>query len=71
MLLISSSYRTDATHKHDNVTRNCNFPGERQLEYFVNYTKSNCETEFNINYFNKKCNCVPYYLPGLSFLRTT
>ncbi|KAG5682311.1 hypothetical protein PVAND_011670 [Polypedilum vanderplanki] len=40
--------------------RNCFFNGEKQLRYFKQYTKYNCEQECLSNYTAKKCNCVKF-----------
>ena len=50
--------------RYSNTTRLCNFPDERQLKYYKNYTRANCELEAKIDNFKTKCGCKPYYFPG-------
>lgn len=42
--------------------RNCFLEGEKKLEYFRIYTKSNCEQECLSMAIHKTCGCVPFYL---------
>eukprot|EP00093_Oithona_nana_P001068 01068.XXX_2260_3474_1 [CDS] Oithona nana genome sequencing. len=52
------------TERYDNLTRGCNFAHERQLKYYKNYTRANCELEAKIDGFKENCGCKPYYFPG-------
>ena len=52
------------TERYDNLTRGCNFANERQLKYYKNYTRANCELEAKIDGFKENCGCKPYYFPG-------
>ncbi|CAO1407576.1 unnamed protein product [Diamesa tonsa] len=40
--------------------RNCFFDGEKQLRFFRQYTKYNCEQECLSNYTQKSCGCVKF-----------
>lgn len=44
--------------------RNCFFENERTLQFFQNYSKSNCEHECQSFAFSDRCGCVPFYLVG-------
>ena len=52
------------TRRYSNLTRGCNFADERQLRYYKNYTRANCELESKIDAFQENCGCKPYYFPG-------
>jgi amiloride-sensitive sodium channel len=41
-------------------TRGCYFDGERKLQFFKSYTKSNCEYECFSNYSYLMCGCVKF-----------
>ncbi|XP_072394413.1 pickpocket protein 28-like [Diabrotica undecimpunctata] len=43
--------------------RNCYFPNEKQLQYFVNYTQMDCQIECKTNHTLKQCGCVDFYMP--------
>uniref|UniRef100_A0A1I8NYL2 Pickpocket protein 28-like n=1 Tax=Stomoxys calcitrans TaxID=35570 RepID=A0A1I8NYL2_STOCA len=43
--------------------RQCYFSNERPLSYFQYYTRRNCESECDANFFLRTCNCIPYHLP--------
>lgn len=36
---VISIFRTDATKSYSNLTRNCNFQGERILQYYSTYSR--------------------------------
>ena len=59
------SHSTEATRKYTNITRDCNFEHELELEYFTVYTRSNCEVEKSVKYYVQECDCKPYFLPGI------
>jgi hypothetical protein len=46
-----------------NFSRQCFWPGERQLKYFQIYSKSNCELECLADFIVEICECVPFYFP--------
>ena len=52
------------TRRYSNLTRGCNFADERQLRYYKNYTRANCELESKIDAYQENCGCKPYYFPG-------
>lgn len=52
---------TNAVKSLSMSQRNCVFPGEIFLDYFKDYTDSNCYTECVIKRILKLCKCVPYY----------
>jgi acid-sensing ion channel, other len=39
--------------------RKCYFSNERRLQYFNQYTQSNCEIECIAEFINQKCKCLP------------
>ncbi|KAI8424617.1 hypothetical protein MSG28_003050 [Choristoneura fumiferana] len=43
--------------------RQCYFPEERQLRYFLTYTASNCRLECLSNYTFQHCGCVWFHMP--------
>ncbi|GLG96277.1 Sodium channel protein Nach [Gryllus bimaculatus] len=43
--------------------RQCYFPGERPLRFFLQYTQSNCRLECLANFTLSQCGCVPFYMP--------
>ncbi|KAL3273930.1 hypothetical protein HHI36_015355 [Cryptolaemus montrouzieri] len=49
--------------KYDPETRNCYFPGEKQLRFFKIYTKNSCDMECLANYTLRFCNCVGFWMP--------
>lgn len=52
----------------DAIKRKCYFRDERTLDYYTNYTRSNCLLECSFKFIKSVCGCVPYYFPnnGLS-----
>lgn len=49
--------------------RDCYFPDEHPLKYFLEYSKSNCEYECYINTTEKKYNCLPDFMPHSADIR--
>lgn len=49
--------------KYEPNERECFFNDERQLYFFKNYTKNNCEAECLANYTKRECGCVGFYMP--------
>ena len=43
--------------------RNCNFKSEGSLEFFKEYTYTNCRLECGIKATEKEVGCIPWYLP--------
>ncbi|KAJ0172809.1 hypothetical protein K1T71_011948 [Dendrolimus kikuchii] len=44
-------------------TRQCFFPDEPYLQFFLTYTESNCRMECFTNYTKQLCGCVAFYMP--------
>ncbi|XP_063706451.1 pickpocket protein 28-like [Culicoides brevitarsis] len=53
----------DALRRYLPQVRDCYFPDERQLKYFLEYTKNNCEFECYINATERKYDCLPEFMP--------
>lgn len=59
---VEITYIADDLNSWSIKKRNCFLRGEKKLEYFKIYTKSNCEQEcFSKNAY-KTCGCVPFYV---------
>ncbi|XP_044758990.1 pickpocket protein 28-like [Coccinella septempunctata] len=52
--------------KYNSETRNCFFPGEKDLRFFKVYTKTSCDMECLSNYTLNFCGCVAFWMPRLS-----
>ena len=50
----------------DAIKRKCYFREERTLDYYTNYTRSNCLLECSFKFIKSVCGCVPYYFPSKS-----
>ena len=50
----------------DAIKRKCYFRDERTLDYYTNYTRSNCLLECSFKFIKSVCGCVPYYFPSKS-----
>lgn len=62
--LTAKSYKmSDDLRKISANVRGCYFEGERKLNFFKSYTKSNCEYECMTNYTLKECGCVKFSMP--------
>ena len=48
------------------IKRKCYFREERTLDYYTNYTRSNCLQECSFKFIKSVCGCVPYYFPSKS-----
>ena len=46
------------------IKRKCYFHQEKNLQYYANYTRSNCINECSFMYMEHKGGCVPYYFPS-------
>ncbi|KAL4713277.1 hypothetical protein ACJJTC_018625, partial [Scirpophaga incertulas] len=44
-------------------TRQCYFPDDKPLRYFLQYTFNNCRLECLSNFTFKSCGCVAFYMP--------
>jgi acid-sensing ion channel, other len=72
--LFSKNYETfvfiepQVTYTDDNLKsmslkkRGCYLPGEKSLQYFKVYTKTNCEQECLSEMLMKTCGCAPFYM---------
>lgn len=49
-------------HKHSD-DRGCLYSSEKQLKYYKEYTRSNCEQECLANITMQKCGCVKFSMP--------
>ena len=45
--------------------RNCLFPGEKELDFFPQYSEANCALECAWKRARTECNCVPWFLKTL------
>ncbi|XP_005179825.2 pickpocket protein 28-like isoform X2 [Musca domestica] len=45
--------------------RQCYFTHERPLLYYQYYTRRNCESECDAQFFLRTCNCIPYFMPKI------
>ncbi|XP_045477587.1 pickpocket protein 28-like [Harmonia axyridis] len=52
--------------KYNSETRNCFFPGEKDLRFFKVYTKTSCDMECLSNYTLNFCGCVAFWMPRLN-----
>ncbi|RZC41681.1 ASC domain containing protein [Asbolus verrucosus] len=59
-VMISTS---DTIKAYKPQRRKCYFSEERQLQYFKNYTASNCNLECLTNYTLNICGCVNFFMP--------
>lgn len=55
---------SEAIKRYDPKKRNCYFPNEKSLQYFLNYTQMDCQIECKTNYTLEKCGCVDFYMPS-------
>ena len=60
---------TKAIQEIDPEARDCFFRDEGSLEFYKEYTFSNCRLECAIKGANKKFNCVPWHLPKVRKLQ--
>lgn len=44
-------------------SRQCFFSNEKWLQFFINYTKQNCDFECLTNFTLKRCDCVRFSMP--------
>ncbi|KAK9883356.1 hypothetical protein WA026_001531 [Henosepilachna vigintioctopunctata] len=49
--------------KYRPESRNCYFPGEKDLKFYKIYTKNSCDIECLSNYTLIKCKCVAFWMP--------
>lgn len=58
---------TDDLKSYDENTRQCVYEGERKLQFFKKYTRSNCQLECLALYTLKKCGCIHYSMPRFAY----
>lgn len=46
--------------------RQCYYSYERQLQFFKNYTQTNCEAECLANFTKLECGCVKFSMPSMN-----
>jgi hypothetical protein len=64
------SYKTNENlRKFKPNIRNCYFENERELKFFTNYTKNNCDFECMTNFTLKTCGCVHFSMPRTKNIR--
>lgn len=56
---------TENLEEYDYKTRQCYFEGERKLQLFKNYTRSNCQLECLAEFTRVQCSCVHFSMPRL------
>lgn len=56
---------TENLENYDHKTRQCYFEGERKLQMFRKYTRSNCQLECLTEFTRRHCNCVHFSMPRL------
>lgn len=54
---------TEKLKTHKIAARQCYFEGEKKLNFFKTYTKSNCQIECLAEYTRKKCSCIHFSMP--------
>lgn len=66
-LVIRPSYLAteDSLKSTDYKTRQCFFEGEKKLQLFKNYTRSNCQLECLAEFTRRRCKCIHYSMPRL------
>lgn len=64
MTLTARAFSTDPDmRKFQPDKRRCYFQGERKLQFFKTYTKSQCDYECMTNYTLRTCGCVKFSMP--------
>ena len=61
-------YSTSEARAVSAKKRKCYFDDEKSLDYFTNYTRSNCLLECSFKFIKSVCGCVPYFYPSKSSL---
>ena len=56
-------FSTYSTRGVDPNKRNCLFYNEREMGFYENYTRSNCQMECSLRYTRFRCGCQPYFYP--------
>lgn len=56
---------TENLEYYSSATRQCYFEGEKELQLFKNYTRSNCLTECLANHTRESCGCIHFSMPRL------
>lgn len=54
---------TDDLKSYDENTRQCVYEGERKLNFFKKYTRSNCQLECLARHTLVNCGCIHYSMP--------
>jgi acid-sensing ion channel, other len=55
----------DSLKSYDYQMRQCYFEGEKKLQLFKKYSRSNCEIECLVDFSRRQCNCIHYSMPRL------
>ena len=64
----SDVYSTLDAKTVEPIKRKCYFHQERALDYYANYTRSNCLLECSFKFIKSVCQCVPYFYPSMYFI---
>ena len=56
-------YSTGSSRSIVPEKRKCLFYNERDLDFYANYSRSNCQMECSLKYTRLKCGCQPYFYP--------
>lgn len=57
-------YSTSEAKTVSAIKRKCYFADEKKLDYYSNYTRSNCILECTLKFIKGICGCLPYYYPS-------
>ena len=63
IIYILDVFSTYSTRGVDPNKRNCLFYDEREMGFYENYTRSNCQMECSLRYTRFRCGCQPYFYP--------
>ena len=63
IIQILDVFSTYSTRGVDPNKRNCLFYDEREMGFYENYTRSNCQMECSLRYTRFRCGCQPYFYP--------
>lgn len=65
LVIRPSRIATENLKSYDSATRQCYFEGEKKLQLFKKYTRSNCQLECLAEFTRRRCNCIHYSMPRL------
>lgn len=68
-VIATTSFNTEEVAKKVSPKkRNCLTEGEKELAYFVNYSRSACFVECATKQMEEICKCRPYFFKGIHIL---